>query len=158
MEVIGGSCRLGLWFVRVYWNESAVHRVQFARTGIDGPVPPAIRMYCAGKPARPETLESTALCHEGIYRRIYQNVRAIPYGRTMTYGEIARLSGTVPRVVGQAMARNVTPLVIPCHRVVAAHGIGGFSPDPEIKELLLTMETKVLGKNRGKDLPEEIRE
>jgi methylated-DNA-[protein]-cysteine S-methyltransferase len=40
------------------------------------------------------------------------------------------------------MARNPTPLVIPCHRVVAADGIGGFSPSIEIKQLLLAMEEK----------------
>ena len=66
--------------------------------------------------------------------------REIPYGSTVTYGEIAREVGTSPRAVGQAMARNPTPLVIPCHRVVAADGIGGFSPSVEIKEALLAME------------------
>jgi methylated-DNA-[protein]-cysteine S-methyltransferase len=64
----------------------------------------------------------------------------------MTYGEIARLAGTGPRVVGQAMARNPTPLVIPCHRVVAAKGIGGFSPSIEIKEALLALEKKAMRK------------
>ena len=56
------------------------------------------------------------------------------------------MAGTTPRVVGQAMARNPTPLVIPCHRVVAADGIGGFSPSVEIKEELLAMEKKGLRK------------
>jgi methylated-DNA-[protein]-cysteine S-methyltransferase len=40
------------------------------------------------------------------------------------------------------MANNPTPLVVPCHRIVAAHGIGGFSPAVEIKEALLAMEKK----------------
>jgi methylated-DNA-[protein]-cysteine S-methyltransferase len=44
------------------------------------------------------------------------------------------------------MARNPTPLVIPCHRVLAAHGIGGFSPEIAIKESLLAMEKKGLQK------------
>jgi methylated-DNA-[protein]-cysteine S-methyltransferase len=48
--------------------------------------------------------------------------------------------------VGRAMAHNPTPLVIPCHRVVAARGIGGFTPSVEIKEALLAMETT--GKKR----------
>jgi len=59
--------------------------------------------------------------------------------------------GTSPRAVGQAMARNPTPLVVPCHRIVAAHGIGGFSPALEIKELLLGMEKK--GIEQGKEGP-----
>jgi methylated-DNA-[protein]-cysteine S-methyltransferase len=81
-----------------------------------------------------------------MYSRIYREVRTIPYGTTKTYGEIAKNVGTSPRVVGQAMARNPTPLIIPCHRIVAAHGIGGFSPDVEIKEALLEMEAKGLRK------------
>ncbi len=58
------------------------------------------------------------------------------------YGEIAAQVGTSPRAVGRAMARNPTPLVVPCHRIVAANGIGGFSPALEIKELLLVQERK----------------
>ena len=56
--------------------------------------------------------------------------------RPATYGEIAGKVSTSPRVVGQAMRRNPTPLVIPCHRIVGKHGIGGFTPSPEIKEAL----------------------
>jgi methylated-DNA-[protein]-cysteine S-methyltransferase len=87
-----------------------------------------------------------------MYSRIYRVVRDVPYGKTATYGEIAEKVSTSPRVVGQAMARNPTPLVIPCHRIVAANGIGGFSPSVEIKEALLAMEKKslhklLLGKN-----------
>jgi methylated-DNA-[protein]-cysteine S-methyltransferase len=72
----------------------------------------------------------------------------IGYGTTATYGEIAETAGTVPRVVGQAMARNPTPLVIPCHRVVGKHGIGGFTPSIEIKETLLRIEKKQAAKAR----------
>jgi methylated-DNA-[protein]-cysteine S-methyltransferase len=82
-----------------------------------------------------------------MYSRIYRAVRYVTYGTTATYGEIAETVGTSPRVVGQAMARNPTPLVIPCHRIVAAHGMGGFSPDIEIKAALLAMEKKGLHKN-----------
>ncbi len=91
-------------------------------------------------------LGSIALHEDTAYARIYHAVQKIPYGSTDTYGEIAQEVGTVPRVVGQAMARNPTPLVIPCHRVVAADGIGGFSPSVEIKEELLAMEKKGLRK------------
>jgi methylated-DNA-[protein]-cysteine S-methyltransferase len=64
-------------------------------------------------------------------RRVWDAMCAIPRGRTLTYGELARkLEGTgfdVPRAVGQACGDNKLPIVIPCHRVVAAHGVGGFS-------------------------------
>ncbi|MDD1695002.1 MAG: methylated-DNA--[protein]-cysteine S-methyltransferase [Methanoregula sp.] len=142
MEILSGSCRLGLWHVHVYWSGSAIHRVRFSATGIEGDVPLLIRQYCAGKAVELRPLASIAVHGDTPYSRIYRTVREIPYGKTATYGEIARLVGTSPRVVGQAMARNPTPLVIPCHRVVAADGIGGFSPAIEIKELLLTREKK----------------
>ncbi|HQN91559.1 MAG TPA: methylated-DNA--[protein]-cysteine S-methyltransferase, partial [Methanoculleus sp.] len=74
--------------------------------------------------------------------RIYRAVRGIPCGKTAAYSEIAISVGTAPRVVGLAMSRNPTPIVVPCHRVVAKTGIGGFSPDPAIKEALLAMEKR----------------
>jgi methylated-DNA-[protein]-cysteine S-methyltransferase len=94
-------------------------------------------------------MESVAIHDDTVYSRIYRLVREIPRGKTATYGEIARRAGTSPRVVGQAMARNPTPLVIPCHRVVAAHGIGGFSPSVEIKVVLLEIEKKVRRRTRA---------
>ena len=61
-------------------------------------------------------------------RRVYEVARTIPPGRTMTYGEIARRLKSVPRAVGQACGRNPYPVVVPCHRVVAADGgLGGFA-------------------------------
>ena len=148
MEVTGGSCRLGLWCVHVWHNGSTIHRVRFATTDLDGEVPEPIRQYCAGYPVNLTSLPTIAISDdaESVYSRIYRAVQEIPYGHTKTYGEIAHLAGTGPSVVGQAMARNPTPLVIPCHRVVAAKGIGGFSPSVEIKEILLGLEKKGLHK------------
>jgi methylated-DNA-[protein]-cysteine S-methyltransferase len=141
-----GSCRLGLWHVRVEWSGSTVRRVRFATTGISGDVPELIRKFCAGRQVDLTLLDSRVLHEDTVYARVYRAVQKIPYGNTATYGEIARTVGTSPRVVGQAMARNPTPLVIPCHRVVAAGGIGGFSPSVEIKSELLAMEKKGLRK------------
>lgn len=63
-------------------------------------------------------------------RRVYAIVRKIPPGATITYGEIAKRLGdkTLSREVGQAMGENPTPIIMPCHRVLAAGGkTGGFS-------------------------------
>jgi len=63
-------------------------------------------------------------------RRVFEACRRIPHGETMTYGELASRAGTPrgARAVGNAMARNNLPLVIPCHRVVpAGQGIGEYS-------------------------------
>jgi methylated-DNA-[protein]-cysteine S-methyltransferase len=146
MEITGGSCRFGLWHVHVWWNKSAIHRVRFAKTGIPGDVPDLIRQYCSGKIVSLLSLDSSAINEDSVYGRIYREVRRVPYGSTTTYGAIAEKIGTSPRVVGQAMARNPTPLVIPCHRITAAHGIGGFSPSIDLKEALLAMEKKNFSK------------
>ncbi|WP_394698732.1 methylated-DNA--[protein]-cysteine S-methyltransferase [uncultured Methanoregula sp.] len=144
--MMSGSCRLGLWYVHVHWCGDTIHRVRFAREGIPGSVPEPVRQYCAGRPVDLTALNAVALHDDGTYSRIYQEVRKVPYGQTSSYGEIALRAGTGPRVVGQAMARNPAPLVIPCHRIVAARGIGGFSPSVEIKEMLLVLEQKGLRK------------
>ena len=146
MEIISGSCRFGLWFVRVRWSDITIHEVRFATTGIPGNVPDLIRQYCAGQVVSPENLDRVATHEDTVYCRIYRAVQQVPYGMTTTYGEIAAIVMTSPRVVGQAMARNPTPLVVPCHRVLAADGIGGFSPDIAIKKSLLAMEKKGLQK------------
>jgi methylated-DNA-[protein]-cysteine S-methyltransferase len=146
MAIIGGSCRFGLWYVHVWWDGDVVHRVRFAETGIPGAVPAPILQYCAGRAVDLSRMDSIALESDSLFSRIYRSVRDVPYGATATYGAIAAITGTAPRVVGRAMAHNPTPLVIPCHRIVAARGIGGFTPSVEIKEALLAMEKK--GKNR----------
>jgi methylated-DNA-[protein]-cysteine S-methyltransferase len=68
-------------------------------------------------------------------RRLWAALCDIPRGRTLTYGEMARKLGgedfESARAVGQACGDNRLPIVIPCHRVVAAHGVGGFSHTTE---------------------------
>jgi methylated-DNA-[protein]-cysteine S-methyltransferase len=60
-------------------------------------------------------------------RRVWNMIASIPCGETRTYGDIARVLKSGPRAVGQACGANYYPLVIPCHRVVAANGLGGFA-------------------------------
>ncbi|MGH7103424.1 MAG: methylated-DNA--[protein]-cysteine S-methyltransferase [Acetobacteraceae bacterium] len=60
-------------------------------------------------------------------RSVWTVLRTIPWGERWTYGEVARLAGGSPRAVGRAAGRNPIPIMIPCHRVVAADGLGGFS-------------------------------
>ncbi len=58
--------------------------------------------------------------------KVWAALQAIPYGSTRTYGQVAQELGTSPRAVGNACRDNLLSLWIPCHRVVAAHGLGGF--------------------------------
>ena len=88
----------------------------------------------------PFELEGTA-----FQQRVWRAIGAIPCGRTLTYLEVARRLASAPRPVGGACGANRLPLVIPCHRVVASHGIGGFmnargGAPIEIKKWLLRHE------------------
>jgi len=77
--------------------------------------------------------------------RVWEILSRIPYGETRTYGWVARCAGTPggARAVGQANARNPLPLVVPCHRVVAANGrLGGFSSGRDQKRFLLALEQR----------------
>ena len=75
-------------------------------------------------------------------RRVWQALCDIPYGRTQTYTEVAARAGGVARAVGQANRVNPIPILIPCHRVVAAGGFGGYSGGEglDTKRWLLALE------------------
>jgi methylated-DNA-[protein]-cysteine S-methyltransferase len=60
-------------------------------------------------------------------QRVWTAISEIPPGVVLTYGQLAKRIGSAPRAVGQACGSNYFPIVIPCHRVVAASGIGGFA-------------------------------
>ncbi len=60
---------------------------------------------------------------------VWQQLQRIPWGDTLTYGDIAAYLSSSPRAVGNACRRNPIPLIVPCHRVVAKAGIGGFAGD-----------------------------
>jgi methylated-DNA-[protein]-cysteine S-methyltransferase len=81
----------------------------------------------------------------GVQREVLEKLYSgVPYGRTVTYGELSGLSGTdVPaRGIGTVMGSNPIPIVVPCHRVVASDGLGGYSGTGgvEVKRWLLTLE------------------
>ena len=69
----------------------------------------------------PVAVEGSAL-----QKAVWQAMCAIPRGSTRTYGDLARELGADPRDIGQCCGDNRLPIVIPCHRVVAADGLGGF--------------------------------
>src|SRR5690242_8201309 len=79
-----------------------------------------------------------------VLRLLYEEV---PYGKTVTYGELAALAGAPDgaRAVGGIMNSNPIPIIVPCHRVVASDGLGGFSGGTgiEVKRWLLTLEGSI---------------
>jgi methylated-DNA-[protein]-cysteine S-methyltransferase len=112
-----------------------LRRVPDARSavppGLVGEAVAAAKRYFEGEVTDFSQLELDLRGQEDFFTSVYAVARRIKWGETTTYGAIARELGGGPetaRDVGQAMARNPIPLIIPCHRVLAAGGkIGGFS-------------------------------
>jgi methylated-DNA-[protein]-cysteine S-methyltransferase len=77
-----------------------------------------------------------------LHRRVLETLcDAAPFGVTVTYGELGRRTGVDdPRDIGVMMSRNPLPLVVPCHRVVAADGLGGYGGGLDLKRRLLELE------------------
>ncbi|MBQ9196155.1 MAG: methylated-DNA--[Clostridia bacterium] len=74
-------------------------------------------------------------------KRVWAELRRVPYGRTTTYSQLAAALASSPRAVGGAVGRNPISLLIPCHRVIGAHGeLTGYAGGLENKRLLLRLE------------------
>lgn len=141
MEI--GSVETKLGSIVVFVDKGKVVKIKFSQKHEDIPSEPfttQIKGYLDGKV---RNIDFPVLIHGGtIFKKIWEYVRQIPYGETLTYGEVARDLGVIPKVVGYAMACNNLPLYIPCHRVVARNGIGGFGSNVEWKKFLLEIESK----------------
>lgn len=70
-------------------------------------------------------------------KKVLDIVKDIEFGKTLTYGDIAKKLNTSPRAVGMALKRNPLPLIIPCHRVVAKNSLGGYSYGLDKKKIYL---------------------
>ncbi len=140
-------------FCGVAWSELGVTRFQLpmksaeaaerllrrrapdAEPGAPGPdiadVVAAAKRYFEGEETDFSTVRLDLAGEDAFFRQIYDALRRLGWGRTTTYGALAKEVGAgreAARDVGEAMARNPAPLIIPCHRVLAAGGkIGGFS-------------------------------
>jgi methylated-DNA-[protein]-cysteine S-methyltransferase len=142
-----------LGFCGIAWNAAGITRFQLPAGSAEATERNLLRRL-PGATVRPpshglaETIEASRRYFDGekmdftacaldldeqgeLYRRIYAAARRIGWGRTTTYGTLAKeleLGPEGARDVGQAMAKNPVPLIIPCHRVLAAGGnLGGFS-------------------------------
>jgi len=158
------------------WGERGIVGVQLPETGSDGTrarmrgrfpgapetQPPASVQSVAVRVAallsgQPDPLLDVALDMTGIspfHQRVYSITRAIPPGRTLTYGEVAEQLGEpgAARAVGQALGHNPFAPVVPCHRVLAARtGGGGFSAEGGVatKLRMLQIEKAQLGPEPG---------
>ena len=96
--------------------------------------------YFAGK--RPCNVPRLNPQGTAFQKRVWTSLLTIPYGETLSYGEIAKMVDCrSAQAVGQAVGRNPIALIIPCHRVIAANGqLGGYEYGTEIKKKLLELE------------------
>jgi methylated-DNA-[protein]-cysteine S-methyltransferase len=153
-----GRCRIawsGRGVARLRLPQTAAGRAAPARQEERAPpeVAPAIaalRRYFEGEPVDFSGIMVDLTGVSAFHARAYEALRAVGWGRTVTYGELARRLGAphASRAIGQAMARNPVPVVIPCHRVLAAGDrVGGFSaPGGRLtKARLLALEGIAVG-------------
>ncbi|MBI3465762.1 MAG: methylated-DNA--[protein]-cysteine S-methyltransferase [Planctomycetes bacterium] len=104
-----------------------------------------LQAYAAGDP---EDFSDVAIDMDSVtpfQRRVVQACRAIPYGQTRTYGELAAAVGVpqAARAVGNVMAANRTPLIVPCHRVITSSGVlGRYSAGEGTRTKLRLIETE----------------
>lgn len=128
-------------------DENAVTAIRFSAGGAQDASPlldaaeAQLREYFAG--AR-RTFDLPLAPHGTAFQqRVWTALRAIPYGETRTYGELAAAidSPNASRAVGMANHRNPIPIIIPCHRVIGANGtLTGYAGGLEIKRRLLALE------------------
>lgn len=89
-----------------------------------------------------QSFDLTVDVPDSFVGRVMTAMCDIPYGETRTYGDLAERLDTAPVAVGGACGRNPVPLVVPCHRVVGAGDVGGYSAGsgPALKRALLRLE------------------
>jgi methylated-DNA-[protein]-cysteine S-methyltransferase len=84
-----------------------------------------IKAYC--KHAANEFDVKLELQGTDFQKKVWRELQKVPFGKVKTYGDLAKKLHTSARAVGNACRRNPVPLIVPCHRIVAASGIGGYS-------------------------------
>jgi methylated-DNA-[protein]-cysteine S-methyltransferase len=101
--------------------------------------------------ADPDFVFNLPLMQAGsVYQqRVWAAIGAIPRGTVRTYGQVARDIGSAPRAVGQACGANWFPLIIPCHRVTAAGGLGGFASHDDENGFHLSVKRWLLRHERA---------
>jgi len=112
-------------------------QLKTAEAAQDDPVAQWLKAYFDGNISPLPPLDKPATPFQAKMRT---ELLAIPVGTVRTYGDMAVKLGTAPRAMGQALGANPLPILIPCHRVVAANGLGGFSCGLAWKKKLLQLE------------------
>lgn len=136
-----GNKLCGLWFAgQKYFRAGIPDDAQIKNVPIFVQTVLWLDKYFSG--ARPDISELDIAPHgTDFQKRVWRELCNIPYGQTVTYGQIAAKIGNAPRAVGGAIGRNPISIIIPCHRVIGVnHNLVGYAGGPEIKKQLLQHE------------------
>jgi methylated-DNA-[protein]-cysteine S-methyltransferase len=142
--VAEGAALVGAYFRHHWYRPSAEAfgpRVDAASDSLLAEAQAQLRDYLAG--ARSDFDLPTALGGDDLQRRVWDRLTTIPFGETITYGEIAAelADGSTAQDVGAAVGRNPLSIVVPCHRVVGKNGkLTGYAGGLERKKFLLDLE------------------
>lgn len=112
-----------------------------------------LKEYLKGQ-AKPQTCLLNIPISSSFTQKVWKALTSIPFGHTLSYKELASRAGSdkAARAVGNACNKNPFPLLLPCHRVIAAYGkLGGFAKDVAIKQRLLAFEKKLNSKLYAKN-------
>ncbi|OFX17750.1 MAG: hypothetical protein A2Z18_01800 [Armatimonadetes bacterium RBG_16_58_9] len=123
--------------------EAGLHARRVEDVSAFGNLPDRLRRYFEGERADFSNVSLDLEGYSPFSRAVLLAAQQIPYGEVATYGELAHVVGSpgAARAVGTAMSKNRTPIVVPCHRVIAAGGaLGGFSGGLDWKRELLALE------------------
>lgn len=90
-----------------------------------------------------ESFELSISFPDSFTGEVMREMANIPYGETVSYGEIAQNIDSSPVAVGQACGRNPIPIIVPCHRVIGKNSLRGYSLGLELKKKLLNFEGKI---------------
>lgn len=107
-----------------------------------GDLPDRLRRYFEGERVDFDDVEIDLSAQPPFIAAVQRAAQRIPYGAITTYRDLARAAGNsaAVRAAGSAMARNRLPIIVPCHRVVASNGLGGFGQGMDWKRRLLRLE------------------
>jgi len=158
------SCQTAFGWVGIAWSEQglvaltlpqptepeALHHLPASHGSVPAVVPgldvavlgDKLRRYFDGEPVTFDEALDPSLGTDFL-RRVWAITRGIPRGQTRTYGELARMAGSpgAARAVGQSMARNPWPIIVPCHRVLGSDGsLTGFGGGVDMKRRMLEQE------------------
>lgn len=136
------SIKTKIGFISIFSDGEAITNLEFDKKVNDNPdelllkAKILIQKYLEGKNVNFENIKIRT-----SNKKFYEYIKKIPYGKTLSYNDIAEHFNIHPRKVGFLLSKNKIPIIIPCHRVIYKNGkLGGFGAGKKWKEFLLKIE------------------